>query len=133
MKPIPKEVAAWIAGFWDGEGTIAFYRPNGRKTPAVRVHLYNNHLPSLMIVKEHLGGHILKTAEDGGLTSFCLQLRTDELQRFVDEIVPHLRIKSANGMLLRRYLQCRESGWSEDAIAELLGMYQAVKAPKPLR
>jgi|26BtaG_2_1085354.scaffolds.fasta_scaffold00093_7 hypothetical protein len=133
MQPIPKEVAAWIAGFFDGEGTIGVYLTTGAKTPKPRVYLYNNHLSALTLVRQHLGGHLTKVAEDGGVSSFCLQLRLDELPRFVEYIVPHLRIKAANGMLLRRFLECRKEGWTEETISEVIGMYQAIKAPKALR
>ncbi len=133
MQPIPKEVAAWIAGFFDGEGTIGVYLPKGSKTPCHRVYLYNNHLSALALVRQHLGGHLKKVAEDGGINSYCLQLRLDELPRFVEYIVPHLRIKAGNGMLIRRFLECRRNGWTEETIAEVLGMYQAIKAPKALR
>ena len=42
---------AWIAGFWDGEGTFRlFWDKRGSRLPQPRISLYNTHYPSLEII-----------------------------------------------------------------------------------
>lgn len=127
--------AAYIAGLWDGEGTIGVYVYNG--VPQVRVVLAQSNQRHLELAQQHVGGTlrcVIRKGEQNGVLratrdSFVLSLRQDELPAFVEHIVPHLKLKRAQGYLLKRYLelkpQSRRGGWAPEAVRELKTGYEA--------
>lgn len=130
---VKPEELAWLAGFWDGEGTITVFKTK-RKNGNER---YN---ASLVIVNtdENVVAHILKLLDKVGVRMHmlklsggvrkktwndCYQLTTRNMEyinKLLPQLIPYLVSKKAQAELTLRFVQSRlkarkENGsWGHD-------------------
>ena len=104
----------YIAGYFDGEGSIGLYRSlgstdprylSGRKSPSwVRtVGISNTYLPTLRELYSEFGGSLRILKETDGhkkrIYSWTIGSK-DSIARFLSKIVPHLREKGPQAQLM---------------------------------
>ena len=105
----------YIAGFFDGEGCITMRRcnryriGNRQHSPSysVVVLFTNRDLSALEEFQSVLGGTIYRKARKRSVHADAYELnlfRKDDVQRFLDIIGPHVRMKRAQIALVREFI-----------------------------
>jgi len=94
---LTNEDKAWVAGIFEGEGSICVYKGAGQKTKYVRILFYNNDLTMLEEIQRMIGGnlhiHPFKRKEEWG-ESHQLQIgKRDKIIQFKENIFPYMRTK----------------------------------------
>lgn len=84
---IPVEAAAWIAGFFDGEGSVSIYQ---KRYP--RINIYQKDTEPLLWIQEILGMGRLVFRGDRG-SAFLNISRREDVIRFLNLIDPHVRLR----------------------------------------
>jgi hypothetical protein len=88
---------SWIAGIFEGEGSICVYKGAGEKTKYVRLFFFNNDITMLEEVQRLIGGHLhIRThkRKDEWAESHQLQLgKKEDIILFKNYVVPYFRTK----------------------------------------
>lgn len=88
----------WIAGFFDGEGSIGIYR-NGQRTFHLRTQITQNASAAtkevLSALQNRFGGNLARMRGDiyRGKMAFNWQLNGNVAAAFLGVVLPHLRLK----------------------------------------
>jgi len=99
--PIPTEVAAWVAGYLDGEGCFTT-----NSLSSILVDVSNTHLPSLERLKALFGGTIrLKssTSPAAWRRAYSWRVHGEKAERLIHTIRPFLREKQGQADLLLEF------------------------------
>ncbi len=87
---------AYLAGFFDGEGTIGIYTDNGSRY-VVRISLSNTSKESVYLFKQYFGGCVFTQKRNEQKptwrTVYRWQIGNTQADRFFEIITPYLRLK----------------------------------------
>ena len=124
-KDLPSEVAAYIAGLIDGEGTITLSRLHANENRRLVISIANTEFPLLKFVIDEVGaGKITrkKTTSDRHTPSFCYAVSSRQALALLRQICPYLRSykKRRAELALRLYesLTPRNGKYTVDLLAE---------------
>lgn len=111
MKGLTSEQLAYIAGLFDGEGTLVIgkYSAKSQKNLAYRgfMALANTHVPTLVYVKSLIGGKIV---EQGiGKKCYSLSLSANQIRAVLPEILPYLSIKKEQAKVMLKFFERQAS------------------------
>jgi hypothetical protein len=134
MEPLTNEEAAYVAGFFDGEGSIGVYRESrslasGERTQRHEFYLQfgNNNLGVIQWIHGLFGvGRVrLLTKTRCNL----LEIRkTEHIELVLRALLPHLRVKRPQALLaLDAIAASKERDW--DAVVDLAARLKALKRP----
>lgn len=103
---------AYVAGFYDGEGSIGIYRTvRTRKTFYLRSQLVQNVSPEARRLLDHLqveyGGHVSFSRSANGREKMNWQIGGPKAAFFLVEIQPFLRLKARQADLAIRFQMTR--------------------------
>ncbi len=88
----------YLAGLFDGEGCITWSR-------GLCVSITNTHLPLLRLIREQRGGSVTKKSDRPGavnhLQAWEWRAWGDRAQRLLEDIEPHLIVKSEQSVAAR--------------------------------
>ncbi len=100
---------AYIAGFFDGEGSI--FISKSKKQYFLTVSISNTNLPVLESIRA-MGGNISKSPDNRENHSqlFRLRLYCNEAKKFLEKILPYLRIKKEQAKLAIEFQSKMELG-----------------------
>jgi len=109
-KQLLSEVAAYIAGLVDGEGTLTLTRLHAHENRRLVVSIANTEYQLLRFVIEHVGaGKITrkKTTSDRHTPSFCYAITSRQALALLHQITPFLRSykRQRAELALQRYEQ----------------------------
>ena len=93
-KQLSTEVAAYIAGLVDGEGTVTLTRIHAKENRRIVVSIANTEHQILRFVIDQVGaGKITrkKTTSDRHTPSFCYAITSRQALALLRQIVPHLQ------------------------------------------
>lgn len=114
---IPETLKAYIAGLVDGEGCLNMYKLRSRSckkgwTFAGRMSISNCDLESLIEVQQETGlGNIQKkTKQVGRRDGYNLVYSPRELRVLLPMLLPYLRIKKRQAILLLKFLNTQKWG-----------------------
>lgn len=97
MKLIPKPLAAYLAGLFDGEGSILCFKRGGdARYPSIRLSLSNTNFECVELIQETFGGgHSLRTPKNPKhLPQLVWRLSTaEECREALQTMLPYLLIK----------------------------------------
>lgn len=92
----------YIAGFFDGEGSIGIYHRKGRGFH-LRTQLVQNHSQNMIEIYNYLvenyGGNLSSSISITGKQKLNWQLNADKAVRFLNDICPHLRLKQDQALI----------------------------------
>src|SRR5215475_13682646 len=112
--PLTETEAAYLAGFFDGEGCINFTRAGKQKTWVIRVAIRNTDLSVIKYIQSIAGGRIeTRTAYPGKPTwkaSHCLRWDWDHAIAFLEAIEPWVRIKKEQILVAKMWDALRNRG-----------------------
>lgn len=104
---------SWLAGFWDGEGTIAIYKEGAKLKPSLSVG--NTHKETVLAISEFLSSQgILNTTKSREATKnrqafYEIKVRAkDSIIKLLNLIEPSLVTKTKQASLLRDFLNNRQ-------------------------
>jgi hypothetical protein len=105
---LPPDVAAYIAGLIDGEGTITLTRLHAHENRRLVVSIANTELQLLDFVIDHVGaGKITrkKTTSDRHTPSYCYAISSRQALSLLRQVLPYLRSykRQRAEMVLNRY------------------------------
>jgi hypothetical protein len=108
---------AWLAGFFDGEGTVCFCHNHNRDY--ARVCLYQkDQLDLLLDIRDIYGGSVrfIKSGYSKGVHVLSLERKTNVVA-FLTDIIPYLRVKRRKAELMLAYCSinvgCNQHGFAE--------------------
>ncbi|MHA1627255.1 MAG: LAGLIDADG family homing endonuclease [Candidatus Asgardarchaeia archaeon] len=101
---------AYIAGFFDGEGSI--FISKSKKQYFLTVSISNTNLHVLEEVQKIIGGNISKSPDNRENSSelFKLRLYCNEAKKFLEKILPYLKIKKEQAKLAIEFQSKMEKG-----------------------
>lgn len=107
---------SYIAGFFDGEGSISLSWQKRSNTLRKRVcrsqiSIGNTDYPVLKYIQSCLGGtiHPIRQKNDCWEASWAWKASTKEAATIIERLLPYLRVKAAQAKLLIEYQQHKES------------------------
>lgn len=113
--PSPSSISSddlkYLAGFFDGEGSISIYSLGykyscGVESTSLKVCITSNDKTQVEYFKDAFGGDIY--SEDGNHlsdnTSWTWYAYSEEAEQFIQQIQPHLREKKQQADIAKRYL-----------------------------
>lgn len=113
MKLCSKEDLAYIAGFFDGEGTISIGKAGPPGSHRACVSVANNNKAVLEWVQKTIElGTLREQKRKYGIT-YSLQFNKKEGLQFIALIFPYLRIKKPNAIIIFRYWE-ETKKWARD-------------------
>lgn len=92
--------AAYLAGLFDGEGTVGVYSTNKGTTDNLKLSIANTFVPVLDQIKIQYGGNIYKRAG----TCFAWHMDGIKVRTFIETILPYAIIKQEQLNLAIAYL-----------------------------
>lgn len=118
---IPETLKAYIAGLVDGEGCLNMYKLKSKScrqgwTFAGRMSISNCDLEALMEIQQETGiGNIQKkTKQVGRRDGYNLVYSPRELRVLLPMLLPYLKIKKRQAILLLKFLNTQKWGNSRD-------------------
>ncbi len=93
VRELPKEVAAYIAGLIDGEGTVTLTRTHSNERRRLVVSIANTELPLLQFVHQQTGvGKITRkrTVSERHTPSFCYAVSSRQALALLHQLEPHM-------------------------------------------
>src|SRR3989304_8899638 len=106
---------AYVAGFFDGEGSISIakgdrskFRPNPSPLWSLRVTISNQHLPVLQWMHKEFNGALF-TQTSGKSGVYRLILQTKQAENFLQKIQPWVRVKKGQVELALTFQEIRAS------------------------
>jgi len=122
---LPENEKAWMAGFVDGEGCITIRRlsPGHRHSPyfVLVVTISNTQRAILQNFQKHYGGGISPNGNSNhvgwseGYVWFC---PIPSIKIFLNDILPHLRLKTLHASLLLEFMQLRRGSQGRKRLSE---------------
>ena len=111
MKALTTNQLAYIAGLFDGEGTLVIgkYSIKSQKNLAYRgfMALSNTYVPVLVYIKSLIGGKII---EQGiGKKCYSLSLSANEIRAVLPELLPYLIIKKEQAEVILNFFERQAS------------------------
>ena len=94
IKQLPAEVAAYIAGLIDGEGTVTLTRLHANENRRIAVSIANTEIQLLKFVIDEVGaGKITRkrTSSDRHTPSFCYAITSRQALDLLRQLSPYLR------------------------------------------
>ena len=111
MKGLTSEQLAYIAGLFDGEGTLVIgkYFIKRQVNPAYRgfMAITNTHVPTLQYVKSLIGGKIVQ--QGMGRKCYSLSLSANEIRNVLPELLPYFSIKKDQAEVMLKFLEKQAS------------------------
>ena len=101
---------AYIAGFFDGEGSI--FVSKSKKQYFLTVSISNTNLLVLESIQKIIGGNISKSPDNRENSSqlFRLRLYCNEAKKFLERILPYLKTKKEQARLAIEFQSKMEMG-----------------------
>jgi hypothetical protein len=134
------EVASYIAGLIDGEGTITLTRMHANETRRLVVSIANTELPILQFVKDQVrAGKInnKRVTSDHHTPSFCYSITSAQALTLLQQILPNLRSykrhRAALALMRYRALTPRNGKYSPRLLIERHEFEQSFLDLKPVR
>jgi hypothetical protein len=119
------EVASYIAGLIDGEGTITLTRMHANETRRLVVSIANTEIPILKFVKDHVrAGKITnkRVTSDRHTPSFCYSITSTQALTLLQQVIPYLRSykrhRAALALTRYRALTPRNGKYSPQLLSE---------------
>jgi hypothetical protein len=126
-RQLPLEVAAYIAGLIDGEGTVTLTRLHANEHRRIVVSIANTEYQILRFVIDQVGaGKITrkKTTSDRHTPSYCYAVTSRQALALLRQIAPHLQSykRQRAELALRSYelLTPRNGKYTRDQLADRL-------------
>lgn len=118
LNKLTPEQAAYIAGFWDGEGSIGIWahkRPNRKRSHYynVRMTVSNTNLEVLEYIRDLLGSgtiHQEKVVNGNAKTLYRLCLSEGKTRQLIPQLLPYLVVKKKQAVLCLQALSVRYNG-----------------------
>lgn len=111
-KMIEDKLLYYLAGFFDGEGSISLFPRNPLKGSGyfLRVNVTNTNREVLDILKEHFGGRIIIILKPGIIRKDCYRwtIESDKAGKFLITIRDKIRIKKERLEVAIKYLETVE-------------------------
>jgi hypothetical protein len=109
-KSLRPEIAAYVAGLIDGEGTITLTRSHAGGNRQLMVHIANTELPMLQFVHEQVGaGKITRkrAVSERHTPSFCYSIANRQALSVLQQVAPYLRSHKCRRarLILDQYLR----------------------------
>lgn len=115
MKKYSLEDLIYLAGFFDGEGSVILTRDKNRipYRYSIDMQVANSYLNTLKWLKEKFGGNVLLKESAGSVNSqgikstkdqFRWVLRSNEIRILLPDLIPHLKEKKNQAILLQEYI-----------------------------
>lgn len=107
-----KDVLLYIAGFFDGEGSISILRTYHGKYDVLRVNLTNTHRPVLLWIQGAVGG-LLGEKIDRYRVKRCwvLSFVSKQAEDFLKMLLPWLIIKKESALAALKYRKTFTRQW----------------------
>ena len=101
---------AYIAGFFDGEGSI--FISKSKKQYYLGITISNTNLSVLESIQRVMGGEISKSPDnrENRLQLFRLRLYSSEAKKFLERLLPYLKIKKEQARLAIEFQSKMEKG-----------------------
>ena len=125
-KKADREFWIWLAGFFDGEGTILISKYTRNRDGKLRVlpevMVSNTSKPVMMNVAETIDMPLSERKREGRKWIYELRIRKMEnIVLFLEKVIPYLRIKRVQAEILYAYCKSRDerphrSEYSEEEI-----------------
>ena len=117
--PTPFEIG-WLAGLWDGEGSITVFHHDKHFRPVVCV--TNTNLVILQKAVEIMDAmgirmRVQQMKISNGVHADAWQVTTTKLsiiERFLDVLTPHLVGKKPQALLMSRFIRNRSKGYADN-------------------
>ena len=108
VKQLAQDVAAYVAGLIDGEGTVTLTRLHANENRRVVVSIANTEIQLLRFVIDHVGaGKITRKRNscDRHMPSFCYTITSRQALALLRQVTPHLQSykRQRAELLLARY------------------------------
>ena len=118
---------AYIAGMLDGEGSLCVgkYPRKGNRYLGYRAYMCiaNTYVPVLEFIKSIIGGKIVEQGKGSGC--YSLTLTTNEIRRWLPELLNHLIVKKNQAEVLLAFLERQANNSSAPISDELLNFYES--------
>lgn len=105
---------AWIAGIFEGEGSVAVYRGAGQVRKYIRILIYNNDITMLKEIQRLIGGNLhdhMHRKEGQWAQSHQLQFgKKSDVQNFKEHIYPYMRTKYKKQQLNKCFILAKTNG-----------------------
>jgi hypothetical protein len=128
-----REFWIWLAGFFDGEGTVLVSKytrtRDGHLRVVPEVMISNTSKPIMMDVAETIDMPLSERKREGRKWIYELRIRKNEnIVLFLEKIIPHLRIKRAQAELLYTYCKSRvERPWRSKYTEDEIRMFNKIR------
>lgn len=116
MTKLDTRTKAYMAGFFDGEGTVGLYKERVKRKTGYgyrwRAYVMIGQRPSLRARKmlQEFGDHYgVRTYTVGGMLRLSIRKR-EHLKQVIEDLLPFTKLKSVELLLLRSWLE--EGGYS---------------------
>jgi len=121
--------ARYIAGLFDGEGSISLRMRKNRNDLTFEIRLYNSSSEILAIKKEtHLSWNISKNEKDRKKIVYVLSLtKMEEIHSFLSSIIPFLRIKKRQAETMFSLIESRQNTPKKPYTREQIGMINLIR------
>jgi hypothetical protein len=103
---------AYVAGLFDGEGTVGLYRQSGGRQsfqPAIRIGLKDDTRNRAVLTRLSLQ-YAVNVRRSGGVVWFAIT-RRDTIREFIADILPYTIIKTTQLILLDAWLETKTYGF----------------------
>lgn len=118
MIELPEITKAWMAGFFDGEGSIIIERHNPRPLKGypsprytLRVMAVNTVYSALEPFKMYFGGQLIKTKRGTNRPIYLWEIRSRLAMKFLEVMLPYFKLKQKQaelGIFFQNKLQPRQ-------------------------
>lgn len=99
----------YLAGFFDGEGSIYLRRRPRRKSPTydLRMHAYGADLRPLYLLQKKFGGYVYRHRgpTETHQTAYVWEASLMQSPEVLSQLAPHLIVKKAQALLALRFLR----------------------------
>lgn len=105
----------YLAGFFDGEGSVGLYWVTARKVFQARIHICQNYSPFMDLWfkrwAEVFEGGVSVTEKNGVLVSEMYIYRKAPILRFIESIIGLTKLKTRQLLVLKNYLETNQYGY----------------------
>ena len=110
-----KEILAFIAGVFEGEGSISVCNLsekswNKRTDYALKVRISNTDRPLLDWIVANYGGKIHKATTINNKIVWCWSVHSKQAERFLQTMMPYLICKKQRALLALEFRKTKDSG-----------------------
>ena len=114
MNTFKKEDLAWVAGFFDGEGSVTISHPQPVERPGwfgLQVRISQITKEPLTVISAMFGGTVGVRDNSGGFGTrqiYQWSLTSTKAGEFLELLLPYLIVKKADALLALEFLAVRE-------------------------